>query len=229
MLFPSRVEYLTFVKQEKGNNELARRSGGFYSPGDRECWFFWDGLERTLDVLYHEVAHQLFEETRTGVNRNSGQVWPVEGIATYMETWEKVDGKWKPGHRVTGNLKMAKDFLAGGTAFSLRAYLATEEQEFHKEPQRGRNYALGGALCHFFLHGQDEIYRESFVAFLRDYYSGTARGDSLFEYIEVEGASGPAKLPAIEKQFREHMASLTGTAKDAPTETEKPAEKEDEN
>ncbi len=71
------------------------------------------------------------------------------------------------------------------------------------------NYALGAALAHFFLHYGDEIYREDFIRFLKDYYEGKVVKDSLAKYIRVEGAAGAGeKLSTLSAQFKEYMKDL---------------------
>ena len=43
--------------------------------------------------------------------------------------------------------------------------------------------ALAGALAHFFLHYEGGVYKEDFVRFLRKYYAGEVRPESLEEVI----------------------------------------------
>ena len=210
-VFPSRVEYLEFVKADHGDNELLRRSGGFWSPGERKSYFFWtDRSDENMNTLYHEVTHQLLGETKDNAGRSEGNTWLVEGIAAYMETWENEGGRWHPGARIDSPALMnVKSLLAGDPKWSLESYLAMDHETFHKEPGRGMNYALGAALAHFFLHYGDEIYREDFIRFLKDYYEGKVVKDSLAKYIRVEGATGAGeKLSTLSAQFREYMKDL---------------------
>jgi hypothetical protein len=210
MLFPSKVDYLNWVKSEKGNNKLARESAGVYMGEERSSFFYWTGNdESVLSTLYHEVTHQLLDETKEGNRGGSqGNNWVVEGIATYMETWEKVDGKWKPGHNVNApELQAGKSILANQD-FKLRSFIAIDYQQFH-DAGRGANYALSGALCHFLIHYQDGIYKEDFVSFLSAYYAGKVNDMSLPEYIDMEGITAPdAKLTRLEQEFKEYMAKL---------------------
>ena len=215
-VFPSRDDYLTFVKSEKGNDELLRNSGGFWSPSDRKSFFYWtESTDETIYTLYHEVTHQLFGETKEGSGQSKGNNWVVEGIASYMETWQKVNGKWKPGSRIDSDrLQVAKGLMDG---FNLEAYIAIDHHEFH-DKNRGANYALGAALSHFLMHYQDGIYKEDYVRFISAYYGGKVHERSLGEYIEVEGISTPeARLVELEKQLKDYMAKLGETAETAET------------
>jgi len=218
MVFPSRAKYLTFLKSEKGNDELLVRSAGFYTSGDAQSYFYWsDNLSGVLDTLYHEVTHQLLAETKDG-GSTSGKVWLVEGIATYMESWQKIKGKWRPGSRIDspGMLGIQR-LMAESSDFNLRAYIGLDHKQFHEPSSRSYNYEMGGALCHFFLHYGDEVYREDFIEFLKDYYSGKASGDSLLDYLHVEGEA--ETFATLEKQFKKYMTGL-GKAKAGKGDTQ---------
>ena len=207
ILFPSRNDYLLHVKQEKGNDKLLKESAGFYSGSDRKSRFYWsDNEEETYRTFYHEVAHQLFAETKaTRSSGSRGNNWVVEGIAVYIETWKKIKGTWVPGYEIDGNrMKIAPRFLAANNNWSLQGFAHIDNEQFHKV-NRGLNYCLAGALCHFFMHYNDEIYKEDFVRFLGAYYMGKVSNDSLAEFIKVEGGGG---FNALEKQFKEYMATL---------------------
>jgi len=222
-LFPSRVDYLDFVRAEKGNNELLVRSAGFWDGADRCSYFYWtENPAETLNTLYHEVTHQLFGETKETSGQSSGNTWIVEGIAVYMETWAKVDGRWRPGYRIDAQeMGVARAVLSQNPDWSLARFVAQGHKEFHDPKVRGANYALAGALAHFFLHYDEEIYREHFILLLRDHYAGKLKGDSLETYIRPEGAAVPEAL--IEKQFKEYMGQLKrpGSEADAPAEAAK--------
>lgn len=208
-VFPSQVEYLTFVKAEKGNQKLLVESAGFWEEGDQCSYFYYADRENTLRTLYHEVTHQLFGETKTSRGSSKGNNWVIEGLASYMETWEKVDGKWLPGHR-TGidRLVGARQFLAANPGFNLASFLAIDNEQFHKE-NRGLNYAMSAAFCHFLMHGEGEIYREPFIQFVSAFYDGKVVEDSLGRYIQVEKAETPAGvIQVLEGQFKSYMANL---------------------
>jgi len=207
ILFPSRNDYLLHVKQEKGNDKLLIESAGFYASSDRKSRFYWsDNEEATYRTFYHEVAHQLFAETKaTRSGGSRGNNWVVEGIAVYIETWKKLEGRWVPGVEIDGRrMTTAKRFLAGSKDWSLQSFAHIDNEQFHKV-NRGLNYCLAGALCHFFMHYNDEVYKEDFVRFLSAYYLGKVGNDSLPEYIKVEGGGG---FNALEEQFKEYMSTL---------------------
>lgn len=221
LIFPSREAYLTYVKAEKGNNELLVRSAGVYVPGD-SCAYLYrsDSLEETYSTLYHEITHQLFEETKAYNRSGSGKMWVVEGLATYMESWLKDHGKWKPGANVSiPELQGIASFLKGeqGASWSIRDYIGLEHKDFHEEKSRGFHYAMGCALSHFLLHGEGEGYREGFVRFVKAFYEGKADGDELFNFIDVENAPGAAeKNTVLTKELREHMANLGRKPENGP-------------
>jgi len=215
-VFPSRDDYLTFVKAEKGNKELYRESAGFYADEDQKSYFYFtDDQESTVYTLYHEVTHQLFAETKESRGQSGGNNWVREGIASYMETWKKVNGKWMPGARLECHwLQGAKQIM---DSFNLEAYIAIDNHQFHEE-NRSANYAFGAALSHFLMHYQDGIYKEDYVRFISAFYAGKVHERSLGEYIEVEGISTPeSRIVELEKQLKEYMAKLGEPAETVET------------
>jgi len=203
-LFPSRNDYLIHVKAEFGNNPILRQSAGFYSTGDAKSRFYWSqDITPTLDTLYHEVTHQLFAETKTNLSGSStGNNWVVEGLATYVETWEKIDGEWYPGRNTRNRyLQLVKKFLEGSPGWSLADFITIGNLEFH-QTNRGLNYALSCALTHFFFHYDNEVYKEDFVRFVSAYYGGKVGKNSLADYISGKDTA------TLEKEFREYMAKL---------------------
>lgn len=208
-VFPSRAEYETFVKLKYASDKLLMESAGFWSGGDRMSYFYGtEDREDTLSTLYHEVTHQLFGETKVESGSSKGNNWVVEGIASYMETWEKVDGKWIPGRKLTGRLMSARSFLAANPDWKLAPFLALDNKDFH-EANRGLNYELGAALSHFLMHADDGVYRERYVKFISAYYGGKVVESSLGAMISVEGVSGiQATIEAIEKRLKEYMSRL---------------------
>lgn len=214
--FADRNHYLQHAKAEHGNDELMLRSAGVYVGGGSKCsliaHLYRTDADEDKRVMFHEVTHQLFAETKDeGGERggSKGNNWVVEGIASYVETWNKdAHGHWVPG----GNKKHpwlleAKDFLEKNADWKLASFLPIEHDEFHKEPGRGLNYAMSQALCHFLMHFDDERYKEDFVKFIAVYYAGKARESSLFQYIQIEGPEAK-RGETLEKQFREYMAKL---------------------
>jgi hypothetical protein len=222
LLFPSQVEYERFVKAEKGNDETIKSRAGFYDPTARSSYFYWtENQDSTLETLYHEVTHQLFAETKEGTRNNDNNNWIVEGIATYMETWKKINGKWLPGVDLQARpLAHAKALLEQKPDWNLKGYVRMGHQEFQAKGSASENYSLGAGLSHFFLHYQDGIYKEGFVQLISAFYGGKLTEDSLPEYITVEGASGPADtFEKLEKQFKEYMKDLgSAPSQEAPSE-----------
>ena len=208
MLFPTHAKYLDHVKQEKGNDKLLRESAGFYSSNDRKSRFYWtDDTEETYRTLHHEVAHQLFAETKSTARGGSqGNNWVVEGIASYIETWKVVGGRWLPGYEIENDrLRLTRRFLESNEDWKLASFARIDHDQFHKE-NRGLNYAISGSLCHFFMHYDDERYKEDFVRFLSAYYDGKVNESSLVSYIKVDGAGGV--FQTLEKQSRTYMGDL---------------------
>jgi hypothetical protein len=216
LFFPDRNHYLQHAKAEHGNDELMLRSAGVYVPGGAKCartsHLYKTDSDHDMSVMYHEVTHQLFAETKDeGGERggSQGNNWVPEGIASYVETWTRdARGHWVPGGNKKHEWLMgAKKFLAATDGWKLQSFLAIDHDEFHKEPGRALNYAMSQALCHFLMHYDDERYREDFVKFIAAYYAGKVRENSLFEFLQIEGPES-GRAETLEKQFKEYMAKL---------------------
>src|SRR5690606_8673404 len=97
MLFPQRVYRVYYYKtRQEYNKALIRKQPqiemtlGIYFDRDRKSHFF-AGEDQHASTLYHEVTHQLFQETIRTV-RNAGALynfWLIEGVAIYMESLER--------------------------------------------------------------------------------------------------------------------------------------------
>jgi hypothetical protein len=211
LLYPSRNHYLQHVKAEHGNSKIAVESAGFYTPAEDHCSHFYatEDREDTLGTLYHEVTHQLFAETKPRSGGSEGNNWVVEGTASYMETWAKVKGKWTPGVKKDHQrLMLIKKWLGENPSWKLQDFIGIDYETFHAEG-RGWNYCMAASIVYFLMHFDDERYKEDYVIFVRDYYDGKVRKDSLPEYISVEGTSDASKrLQILDKQFREFMEKL---------------------
>ncbi|MEM7230803.1 MAG: hypothetical protein AAF517_01425 [Planctomycetota bacterium] len=204
-VFPDRKKYLIHVKENQGNTKLLLESAGFYSQGDQISRFYWsENVSSTLDTLYHEVAHQLFAETKPGSRGgNAGNNWIVEGIASYVETWENKNGKWYPGRKTdTHHFAQTIRFLKQASPGWLEAFVAKGHEDFHGN-ERGLNYSLGCCLCHFFLHYDDEVYKEDFIRLLSGYYAGKLSRTSLTSYL-----SAAPDFATLESQFLKYMKKI---------------------
>ena len=212
-VFPTKIDYLNFLKERKGNDELLRRSAGFYTGSDRSSYLYWaDADEETYSTLFHEVAHQLFAESKVTSGGSSGNNWLPEGLGTYVETWLLKNGEWYPGRRTRSNqLQSAGRILSGqGDNFTVGQFVTIGHQDFHRREVRSANYSLSCALTHFFMHYKDGIYREDFMRFVSAYYAGKVHEESLGETIHVEGAGGSAAtLATLDGEFKSYMKKLS--------------------
>ncbi len=226
LFFASRNHYLQHVKAEHGNEPLLLQSAGFFGPCGAIKASHCYKSEEAADIatMLHEVTHQLFDETKEERSYGSkGNNWVPEGIASYIETWEKVNGKWHPGRNVNHErLQVAKAFLAANPGWSLSSFLAIDNRDFHQQ-NRGLNYALSEALAHFLMHYDNERYREDFVRFIAVYYEGKAHEGSLYEHLQIPGPEAK-RAETLEREFKEYMARLG----DAPALAAAGGEEEEE-
>jgi len=220
LFLASENHYKQHVKAEHGNEKLLLESAGFFGPcgSQKMSHCYRSDNAEDVAVMLHEVTHQLFDETKEERSHGSkGNNWVVEGIASYIETWGKENGKWYPGRNVNHRrLQIAKQFLAENPGWSLGDFLAIGNRDFH-ETNRGLNYCLSEALAHFLMHYDGERYREDFVRFIAVYYEGKAQENSLYEHLQIEGSEA-GRAATLEKQFKEYMAKLGEAAADPSDE-----------
>ena len=90
VFFRNREEYVQHIDRIEPR---ARITAGYYSASTATSYFF-DGDEARRSSWFHEVTHQLFQETRGVVSGigESANFWALEGVAMYMESLVRHDG-----------------------------------------------------------------------------------------------------------------------------------------
>ncbi|MDR2439657.1 MAG: hypothetical protein LBE12_09860 [Planctomycetaceae bacterium] len=191
-VFRDKQDYVSFLKDsEQGFESQLRESNGFYHPQRFVSYFF--PVSANMDefdadtvrkALYHEGAHQLFQEARPKSNlpgvRNN--FWIVEGIAMFMETFRIEGNCYK-----LGNQEDARLFAAKAHRFDSEYlfYLPFEQtvtlgrREFQTHPRLARLYSQSAGMTHFLMFYRNGQYRYVVFELLRQVYAGAARQDTL--------------------------------------------------
>src|SRR5262249_8679415 len=151
-------------------------------PGSRvkraPAYFFRDpdGQIAATATLFHEVSHQLLFEAggRQNYERNVGNFWGFEGLGAYFETVTiEPDGTMKVGGLVGPRIDAARRMLLENKQFVPTERLVRLGQSaFMKEELVYLHYAESMALAVFLMQGHDELYRESFLDYVKAAYSG---------------------------------------------------------
>jgi hypothetical protein len=174
--YRTRDEYMGTLKSlTKQPIEITR---GIYFPDSRVAHFFYDPDSDDDSTLYHEATHQLLSGSRpmTGELGMKSDFWIIEGIACYMESFQRDGDRFAVGDPGHGRLLAArKHFIADHYYVPLREFTRMGMIAFQsiKQPEIAMNYSQGAALAHFFLHYDDGRYREALIEHLSQIYSPT--------------------------------------------------------
>jgi hypothetical protein len=172
--YRTRDEYLATLKLlTKQPIEITR---GMYFPDSRIAHFFYDPDSDDDSTLYHEATHQLLSGSRpmTGDIGVKSDFWIIEGIACYMESFQREGEKFTVGDPGHGRLLAArKHFVQDKYYVPLREFTRMGMMTYQsiKQPQIAMNYSQGAALAHFFMHYDDGRYREALIEHLSQIYS----------------------------------------------------------
>ena len=168
-------------------------TNGLYYTADRTCYFYHDPDRSNERTLFHEATHQLFYESSSkqrpiAVNSD---FWIVEGIACYMESFNRGPGRLSLGDPRYVRFRAARHrYLADGYYVPLQKLVLMGMEEFQSDPNISKNYSQASGLAHFFMHYDDGRYRDALIQHLSDIYSPderrSARPRSLAELTRTE-------------------------------------------
>lgn len=176
--YRTRDEYIQRLQKEVPQISLTH---GIYLFGDRISHFYHrPDAEGDLGTLYHEATHQLFYET--GFRRGSRQVgeknhfWAIEGIACYMESFEKQGDKFRAGNPNYVRFNAARYRLLEDEYYvPLKTFAAMGRNAFQTSPKIRPNYSQASGLSHFFMHARRGEYRDAFIKQMAQLYSDNSR------------------------------------------------------
>jgi hypothetical protein len=152
------------------------QTNGVYLTTDRTAHFYLDPKQDHEGTLFHEATHQLFFESHLA-NRTiceNHHFWIIEGIACYMESFQRKDGSFSlgdPNHiRFRGarhNLLQEKYYVP------MREFSGYGMQDFQNVPKPDliKNYTQASGLARFFMNYDKGRYREALVKHLAQLYS----------------------------------------------------------
>ena len=190
--YRTREEYVDRLKRDFPNIEI---TNGIYMTTGRTAHFYDDPHNDNEATLFHEGTHQLFFESHV-LNRPIGEkshFWIIEGIACYMESFQRKDGAFSLGDpdyiRFAGarmNLLQKKYYVP------LREFSEMGMYEFQHvpQPELSKNYTQASGLARFFMEYDQGRYREALVTHLTQLYSANTR--------ERDSAASLEKLTGID-------------------------------
>lgn len=186
---------------------------GAYLPDDRKSYFFAvdQNPERNIETMYHEVTHQILSES----SRAKFQVaedrdfWIVEGIACYMESFERTGGRLNAGAATHPRLYWARERVATEAWFipteQFTAFGRRDFQEGNDTPTLQKYYSQATGLTHFLLHFDGGRYRDGCIEYLGQLYSPDKRVRLRPRGLdEILGVA----FKTLDAQYREYITAL---------------------
>ena len=179
------------------------QTNGVYMTNDRIAHFYYDAANDHEATLFHEATHQLFFEShhKSRAISERDHFWIIEGIACYMESFERKNGSFTLGDPKYIRFAGARHNLLDTNYYvPLREFSGYGMQEFQRSPDLAKNYTQASGLARFFMHYQNGRYREALVKHLAQLYSADERtrerADSLDELTGVD-------FPELDRQYAE--------------------------
>ncbi len=210
--YRSRDEYIRRLKPKIPQIAI---TNGLYYTTDRTAYFFDDPAGNNDSTLYHEATHQLFYESdpkdrQIAMNDN---FWIIEGIACYMESFQRKDGRFSLGD--PGYIRFHAGrfrYLNDKYYVPLARFAGMGMRVFQADPNLEKNYSQASYLAHFFMHYDDGRYRDALIEHLSQLYRGARRRrvavQSLAELTGVDFAE-------LDRQYGEYVRR-TETALERP-------------
>jgi len=184
---------------------------GIYFDATHTSHFF-AGPEQDAGTIYHEVVHQLFQESARSA-KNVGALanaWAVEGVACYFESLvEHADQNGRRyftiGGAEAGRLPAARHRRLVDHYYVPLAELSTlGTTDLQQREDLARLYSQSAGLATFFMQYQGGVYRRKFGDLLRQLYAGRDNPGKLEALIGVRYA----KLDRQYQAFMEQLAAV---------------------
>jgi hypothetical protein len=195
--YNTRDEYNTALRSAQPNIGITL---GIYFDTRRRAYFF-AGEDQHEGTLYHEAAHQLFQETRK-VKGHVGQeanFWIVEGIAAYLESLTEHDGYFTVGGLEAGRVPAARQrLLADDFYIPFAALTQMGTHDVQRDPNIGKLYSQAAGQATFLMHYDEGRFREALVRYLVAIYSGKDKPDTLARLTGVG-------FEALDRHYREFL------------------------
>jgi hypothetical protein len=213
--YRTRDEYIATLK--KVTNQRVEITKGMYFINNRIAFFYYDPDDDDT-TLYHEATHQLLTGSRpmTAEVGMKSDFWIIEGIACYMESFQRDGSRFSVGDAGNQRLQAARSHfirekyyvpLHEFTRMGMAPFQTVEEANLRK------NYSQGAAVTHFFMHYDDGRYREALIEYLSQIYSPDKsvreRPDSLEELTGVANED-------LDRQYADYIRKLVPTTTKAP-------------
>jgi hypothetical protein len=171
VLFKNRADYLETLRPVQPQIDITL---GYYLPADKLSFFYMDETGANDASVFHEVTHQLFQETGRNTE-NPGErhnFWAVEAVALYMESMQR-----RQGYYMVGGVESPRLQYARNLAYQQRRNMPLEQLcgggrvGFQTSEDVRRLYSLSSGWGHFLMDGEQGRLRDPFLAYLQLIYA----------------------------------------------------------
>jgi len=203
-LLANRQQYV--AELEKLEPLIGQTLGIYWNP-TRTAWFFAGPAPQgmapiTSTTILHEATHQLFAEmqkTSPLAGERCG-FWAIEAAACYMESLTRTDFGWTLGGLEAGRTPAARERLLEDNFYLPLAELtAMGRRDFQADQQLPKLYSQISGLADFFMNGQQARYREAFLEYLVQIYTGRVEADTLAQLCRQTYAN-------LDDDYRRHLS-----------------------
>ncbi len=214
--FRTREEYIKrlVVKMPK-----IAMSNGLYMTSDRIVYSFHTPHTDKISTFYHESSHQIFYEStakdRMVATRN--HFWVIEGVACYLESFEKKGKLLSVGNPKSLRLVAARHYLLNDKYYiPLKQFAAMGLQTFQADKNILKNYAQAAGLSHFFMHYNNGEYRDAFITHISQLYAPPRRRRRTATVQSMEVLTG-VRYQELDKQYKRYMQEMQASTQEKTT------------
>jgi hypothetical protein len=179
VLFRDRKEYLQKLLPFEPK---IQESQGYYMKG-KETAYLYGGDGSLATTWFHEVVHQLFQETGRAVSDvgEPWNFWVVEGIAVYFESLVRHSNYYTVGGFDADRLQFARARRFSGDFYMPAAELGElGRKQFQAQGDMlAKIYTQSAGLAHFLMDGEGGRFRRPWIEFLRLVYRRQDSADTL--------------------------------------------------
>ncbi len=192
VLFRNRQEYVSNL--ESSEPRIAITTG--YYLAQKQTSYFYVAESLAMSTCWHEVTHQLFQETGRPAIRigERGNAWVIEGIALFMESLRRHDGFYSVGGLDAKRLQYARfNVLNGNSYVPLNDFVKIDRRQLQQDPRIRQLYSQAAGLTHFLMHRESDL-----VDYVKLVYAGRDTSASL-------AATTKTPLEELDRQYRQFL------------------------
>jgi hypothetical protein len=182
-------------------------TNGLYLTVPRTAYFFHNPNVTTDHTLYHEATHQIFYESLKSdrLIAHQAHFWIIEGIACYMESFQRKGASISLGDPTYARFVAAKyRYVTSRYYVPLQQFAALGMRNFQNDPNIKKNYSQAAGLSKFFMDYDDGRYRDALIEHLSQLYRAKSRRSRVQSLSALAGVSNKE----LDKQYGEYIQSL---------------------